>query len=140
MLLLLHGHLCGGPGICARCLVVGFRLVLARLLSIAALRFASRQGHVAVAIGFCDGHIVGLVCGVVVEFYLLVIDLLVRFIQRALRAFFALRHLIGRLLLGLGYVLRHTFRRLRLVAAGQRQSSKYKNRHQVFTHAIFLLL
>src|ERR1700736_390550 len=69
--LLLHGHLGAGPGICARRLVVGFRLVLARLLSIAALRFASRQSHSAVAIGFCDGHIVGLVCGVVVEFNLL---------------------------------------------------------------------
>src|ERR1700689_1560010 len=118
VLLLLHGHLGGGPGICARRLVVGFRLVLARLLSIAALRFASRQGHFAVAIGFCDRNIVGLVCGIVVEFNLLVIDLLVRFIQRPLRAVFALRHLVARLLLGVGYVPRHIFRRLWLVAAG----------------------
>src|SRR5580693_1059211 len=118
-LLLLHRRLGDGPGICARRPVVGFRLVLARLLSIAALRFASREGYFAVAIGLCDGHIVGLVCGIVVEFDFLVIDLLVRFIQRALRAFFALRHLVVSLLLGLGYVLRNIFRRLRLVAADQ---------------------
>src|SRR6202789_2273478 len=118
LLPLLYGCLGAGPGICARTLVVGFRLVLASLSSIAALRFASRQGHFAAAIGFCDGHIVGLVCGVVVEFNLLVIDLLVRFIQRLLRAVFALRHLVARLLLCGGYVLRHIFGRLRLVAAG----------------------
>src|ERR1700691_5943 len=118
LLPLLYGCLGAGPGICARRPVVGFRLVLARLLSIAALRFASRQGHFAAAIGFCDGHIVGLVCGVIVEFNFLVSDLLVRFIERALRAFFALRHLVVRLLLGVGYVFRHIFRRLRLVAAG----------------------
>src|SRR3984885_6610750 len=118
VLLPLHGHLRGGPGICARRLVVGFRLVPARPLSFAALRFASRQGHFAVAIGFCDGHIVSLVCGVVVEFNFLVIYLLVRFIQRALRAAFARGHLVARLLLGVGHVLRHIFRRLRLVAAG----------------------
>src|SRR5271154_508793 len=111
VLLLLRGHFGVGSGICARRLVVGFRLVLARLLSIAALRFASRQGHFAVAIGFCDSHIVGLVCGVVIEFNFLVIDLLVRFIQRALRAFFALRYLVVRLLLGVGHVFRHIFRR-----------------------------
>src|SRR5271170_8421771 len=87
VLLLLHRRLGAGPGICARRLVVDFRLVLARLLSRAALRFASCEGYFAVAIGFCDGHIVGLVCGIVVEFNFLVIDLLVRFIQRALRAF-----------------------------------------------------
>src|SRR5271170_2734851 len=79
VLLLLHGRLGDGPGICARRLVVGFRLVLARPLSSAALRFASREGYFAVAIGFCDGHIVGLVRGIVVEFDFLVIDLLVRF-------------------------------------------------------------
>src|ERR1700679_1270415 len=73
-LLLMHGQLGAGPGICARCPVVGFRLVLARLLSIATLRFASCQSHFAVTIGFCDGDIVGLVCGIVVEFNLLVID------------------------------------------------------------------
>src|ERR1700685_286414 len=117
VLLLLYRRLGVGPGICARRLVVGFRLVLARLLSRSALRFASREGDFAVAIGFCDGHIVGLVCGVVVEFDFLVIDLLVRFIQRALRAFFALCHLVVRLLLGLGYILGNIFRRLRFVAA-----------------------
>ena len=62
--------------------------------------------------------LVGVVCGVVVELNLLAIDLLVRFIQRAQRAFFALRHLVIRHLLGLGYVPPHIFRRLRLVAAG----------------------
>jgi hypothetical protein len=36
-LLLLYGRLGADPGICARRPVVGFRLVLARLLSIAAL-------------------------------------------------------------------------------------------------------
>src|ERR1700723_1027391 len=134
--LLLHGHRGVGPRICTRRFVVGFRLVLARLLSSAALRFASRQGHFAVAIGFCNGDVVGLACGVVVELNLLVIDLLVRSIQRALSAFFAFAHLVVRLLLGLGYVPRHVFRRLRLAAAGQHQSGDHENRHQVFTHAI----
>jgi len=110
VLLLLHRRLRAGLGIRARRLVVGFRLVLARLLGRAALRFASREGYFAVAVGFCDGHVVGLVRGIVVEFYLLVIDLRIRFIQRALRAFFALGHLVVRLLLGLGYIFRNIFR------------------------------
>src|SRR5258708_14443276 len=101
LLPLLNSRLGASPGICARSPVVGFRLVPARLLSIAALRFASRQGPFAVAIGFCDGHIVALVCGVVVEFALLVTDLLVRFIQRSLCPLFALLHLVAPLLLSL---------------------------------------
>jgi hypothetical protein len=58
-------------------------------------------------------------CGIVVEFDFLVVDLCIRFIQRGLRMFLALRHLVTRLLLGLGDILRNIFWRLCLVAAGE---------------------